>query len=87
MNTDDGRLGVNVTHDEGDGAFDPFCGSGRVLVAWLRVGYDAFKTKNAKVALAGGEIGVGNLCNAFERHMFNYTNPFLRLCAKAECTP
>lgn len=34
---------------------------------------DAFKAKDAEVAPEGGEVGVGELFDGQERHIFDYT--------------
>jgi hypothetical protein len=52
---------VNVTHYERDGSFDGFAGG----IAGLR---DAFEAENAKVAPAGGEVGVSDFGQAEKRH-------------------
>ena len=74
MNAYDGRLGMDVAHDEGDGAFNTLYGSGGVGVAGFRIGDDPFESEDSEMSPAGGEIGIGNLFDAFKRHRFHYTN-------------
>lgn len=73
MDADDGRLGVDVAHNERDCAFNTFRGSRRVGVAGFRVGDDALKSKDSEMSPAGGEIGIGNLSYSFKRHSCDYT--------------
>src|SRR5581483_2552219 len=61
VNADDRRLRMNVTHDQGDRALN-----------WLAVGLarlrEAFETEDAEVSPARGEVGIGDLGYADERH-------------------
>jgi len=79
VDADDGRLGVDIAHDEGHCALDSFHGSRRVGVARFGIGDDAFESEDAEMAPACGEIGIGNLSYAFKRHRFHYTNAGDRL--------
>ncbi len=56
-----GRGRVDVAHDEGDGGFQGLAGG----VAWLR---NAFEAEDAEGPPAGGEVGVGDLGEAKQRH-------------------
>jgi hypothetical protein len=61
VDADDGRLAMDIAHDEGDGAFDRFARG----IAGLR---DAFEAKDAKLTPAGGEVGVSDFGEAEKRH-------------------
>ena len=69
-----GGLRVDIAHDKSHCAFHSFDRRRCIRIAGLRVGDDAFKSENAEVAPARGEISIGNLAYAFKRHAFHYTN-------------
>ncbi len=73
VDANDGRLGVEVAHDEGDGGLDADGGRGERVVAGLGIFDNTFKAEDAEVAPAGGEIGIGHLAEREERHSFDYT--------------
>lgn len=79
VDADDGRVGlpvgaggVGVAHDESDGAFGASERGGDGGVAGCGVGDDAFEAKDAEMAPAGGEIGVGDLAYIGEAGGFGH---------------
>ena len=69
MDADDGRRGVDVAHDEGDGGFDAAAGCGMAALQGSGSVDEAFEAEDAEVSPAGGEVGVGDLADAGEGHM------------------
>lgn len=61
VDANDGRLRMNVAHDEGDGALERLA----VGFAGLR---EAFEAEDTEVTPAGGEVGIRDLRDAYERH-------------------
>ena len=68
VDANDGRRGVDIAHDEGDGGLDADGGGGDGVVAGLGIFYGAFKAMDAEVAPTGGEVCFRNLTNGEKRH-------------------
>ncbi len=59
--TNDGRFGVDVSHDEGDGAFNRLTSG----IAWFS---ESFKAEDAEMAPTRREISISDLTDCSERH-------------------
>jgi hypothetical protein len=68
VDANNGRLAVNIAHDEGDGSFDSGCGCGDRIIAGLRSFDDALESEDAEVSPAGREVGIGYFAHRGEGH-------------------
>ena len=73
MDADDGRLrtrfgGHNVAQHQGDGGFGAAGRRGDLVAAGLGIGDHTLEAKDAEVAPASGEVGIGELTHGSKGH-------------------